>query len=317
MSLQEQAQLAEAMYAHITDSYWAQSTARDRALRWQNFQRFCNAQGVQTATATTDDVLAYLAFKQMTGVRMSTLADYLSTLRVAAVRLNISTVDNDVLADLQHALGTNKGAADAVKAISQQHLRQLIAAVPPSTATALWIAHKPGSRIDDVCRIERQRVHLLGVQPLPPMQWETLPLQRPTSASMLAIAWESTTKNTRHTPYRMDNVSLAADESPETWRWLEHEAPIAGRIFTDLSTASVERLLHTTFPDQRYGAQSFKKACMSRLTELAALGRIQVEHIPLVLRHKTTNLSSRTRQFGTPTSQRAHSWHERSDSVQL
>ncbi len=155
--------------------------------------------------------------------------------------------------------------------MTRRDLLRLANAVSPRLKAALMLAWKCGGRWDEIQQLTQD-------------QFVTI------SSERIIIAWGQKTKATRTQPFRPDMYTVV--EGP----WTSEIAAVLvnlrrnERLITT-STADLRRHMKAMFGN-KYTAHSIKHGVANHLARLAAEGRLTMEQVQRVLKHKevTTTL---------------------------
>jgi hypothetical protein len=243
------------------------STTDHHARILSNFGRYVTAQGGTLDTADIWDVLEYVGEKSQTLLPQS-VKEYISVLRSAGRRLRLPFADdkdsNGLLADLQASLHENV-TLEKCAPLQLVDVKMFTSTTDEQHAQAAMLAWKSASRIDEIMRLCRNQVHVIG--------WRG-PLW------LIAIHFMDKTKASVRRPFRADMTTIIGCQTP-----MPLNLPTDGPIFPNVSTASMYRQLQKLLPSRHTGAHSFKRGALTHLVSAMKNGTISQPQIDWVMKH--------------------------------
>ena len=238
-------------------------THRTRAAVLAAYRQFSGTPSLQE-----DLVRGFLESKKQAAMRNSRglggVLTYGKVLRAALKRSAAPTATVGLYLTALNKLGAQIPARQALP-ITRRQLYAIQSLSRTVWPTAYW-AWKTASRVGELTCLRRKQIHIQG--------------------SDVAIDWLSATKSGKTTPFRLSNMTLVSNVVPSELLRVERLSPDSW-VVPHRSTPSFLKALHALRGEYTaLSAHSFKRGAADELMRLAAIGKVPVEVIPRLLKHK-------------------------------
>ena len=256
---------------------WSRVTWKNRSYRFLNFQAFQMAQGKEIEDCGVEDVMAYMGMKAE--LKNSSKVEYLSTILDVGRHLKAKYMQ-DVQALLE--------LRDAYRRASIHDVPHQARPISPSEVMQFWRSPAAGqyrvvvllawvlaSRVDDIRRIEKDRVVFLGLK-----EWRRGPSSE--TAWSIMVDFSNELKSATQAPWALGSTALLL--LPEDKRSLYEELQATWPREFDVTTDAVTRALKSV--SESLSAHSLKRGAVEVLAQAAAEGTVDAAAIHVLAKHK-------------------------------
>lgn len=261
---------AAANLAKVYRAVWARSTLNKRKNLFLRFKEFI----AEHQRPLTDH--SATLFLETTGTSKQARHQYGKELMAILNRMQIPTTRLSMYLSGLRAMGALVPLQQA-KPITKGLLLRMSELVEPRLRAAILVAWKTASRWGEVQELTGENfIHR--------------------SRDQVIIDWERKTKTTRSDPYRASKYTVIEGEMTSE---IYEEIKLLGakQRLTEIDTAGLVKVMRRTVGNG-YSAHSIKHGAMAHLVRLGAEGKVTVEQLELIAKHKkATQMAATTIRY--------------------